>query len=222
MKVLLVTSMFPPYCGGGVSSHVQSLAAALPKLGHEVWVLSSRRGKPVEPDEAKYAPPGVHVLYARNFRGMATCIGRLRREERFDVVHFHAFNTLALAPLCRGDRAAVVFTLHSDSANYLASVRGWRAAHPAYRLLIRCERFAITLPDITIGVSTRMEEYARSIGARRIVRIPNAVDCDLWTPTDPPSLRHPPTILVPRMHVPKNGIEYAIEAMAQSHELPRA
>jgi len=214
MKVLLVTSMFPPYCGGGVSSHVQSLAAALPKLGHEVWLLSSRRGQHVHPDEAKHAPTGTHAVYARNFRGMAMRIGRLLREERFDVVHFHAFNALALALLCRGARAATVFTLHSDSANYLASVHGWRPGHPAYRALLRYERLAIRWPDATIAVSKRMQAYGSAIGGTRIAAIPNAVDSDYWTPGPAPSNGRPPTILVPRMHVPKNGIEYAIEAMS--------
>lgn len=215
MRVLLVTSMFPPYCGGGVSSHVQCLAVALSKLGHEVWVLSSRRGQRVNPDEATYAPPGSHAVYARDFRGMAMRIGRLLREERFDVVHFHAFNALALALLCRGACTATVFTLHSDSANYLASVRGWRPGHPLYRALLLYERLAIRWPDATIAVSKRMEAYGTAIGGTHIAAIPNAVDSDYWTPGRAPSNGRPPTILVPRMHVPKNGIEYAIEAMAQ-------
>jgi len=213
VKVLLVTSMFPPYFGGGISSHVVSLATRLRASGHEPWVLTSRRGKPVAADEVAQAPPGVRVVYARDFLSMATRIGRFVRSEGFDVVHMHAFNAMGLAPLCHGGRAAIVFTLHSDSANYLASVRGWTRGHPLYRLFLRYERSIVRFADATIAVSNRMEEYGRRIGIRRIVRIPNAVDPDYWTPSVGPRDGRPPTILVPRMHVPKNGIEYAIEAM---------
>jgi len=212
VKVLLVTSMFPPYCGGGVSSHVRTLATALSGLGHEPWILTSRRGRPVNPEETRHAPPGTRVVYARSFVDMVLRVGRLVREERFDLVHLHAFNALAAAPFVRGG-PAVVFTLHSDSANYLASVRGWARSHPAYRLLLAYERLAIRLPDVTIAVSGRMEAYGRGIQVGRIVRIPNAVDSDFWTPSREPSNGSPRAILVPRMHVPKNGIEYAIEAM---------
>ena len=213
MRILMVTSMFPPYAGGGVSSHVRDLSASLAKKGHDVWVLTSRRGQPTDVEEQRHVPPGTHVIYSRNFRSMAMTIGRLIRETPFDIVHFHAFNSLALAPLCRGETPALVFTLHSDSANYLSSVYGWRPHHPAYHVLLRYERIAARLPDMTIAVSKRMEEYGRSIGIHSIKRIPNAVDADYWAPPDHAPNGRPPTILVPRMHVPKNGIEYAAEAM---------
>ena len=221
MKVLLVTSAFPPYGSGGIASHVHSLATALARLGHEPWVLASRRGKPVEPDEASHVPPGARAVFTPNFRAMALRIRGLVRREEFDVVHLHAFNALGLAPLARRRGTAIVFTLHSDSANYLASVRGWGRHHPAYRLFLLYERIAIRFPDLTIAVSRRMEDYGRRVGVGPIVRIPNAVDSDYWTPSPEPTNGRPRTILVPRMHVPKNGIEYAIEAMASIAEQAR-
>jgi glycosyltransferase involved in cell wall biosynthesis len=213
MRVLMVTSMFPPYAGGGVSSHVRDLSATLAKRGHDVWILTSRRGKPADVEEQRHVPNGTHVVYCRKFRSMAMTIGRLLRKSPFDIVHFHAFNAVALAPLCLGETPALVFTLHSDSANYLSSVRGWPLHHPSYRAFLWYERMAARLPDVTIAVSKRMEEYGRSIGIRSIVRISNAVDADYWAPPANPPNGRPPTILVPRMHVPKNGIEYATEAM---------
>jgi len=143
------------------------------------------------------------------------------RREQFDVVHLHAFNALGLAPLARRRGTAILFTLHSDSANYLASVRGWGRHHPAYLLFHLYERIAIRFPDFTIAVSRRMEDYGRGVGVGPIVRIPNAVDSDYWTPSPEPANGRPRTILVPRMHVPKNGIEYAIEAMASIAEQAR-
>ena len=214
MKVLLVTSMFPPYCGGGVSSHVRDLAEALGGMGHEPWVLTSRRRQRKDPQESAEAPRGTRVVYARDFPTMAATIGHLTRATGFDVVHYHAFNALALAPLARRAAGASVFTLHSDSANYIASVRGWRSrAHPGYQALRLYERIAGRLPDMTIAVSNRMVEYARAIGIDRVVRIPNAVDSEYWRPSGARQEGVERAILVPRMHVPKNGIEYAIDSM---------
>jgi len=214
MRTLLVTSMFPPYFGGGVSSHVRDLAESLAAMGHEAWVLTSRRGQPVNPEERSAVPHATRVVYAPTFRGMAARIGRLLRTVRFDVVHFHSFNALALAPWSRqAAGGATVFTLHSDSANYLASVRGWTSRyHPAYRAVLLYERIAARFPDMTIAVSNRMVDYARSIGIDRVVRIPNAVDTEFWRP-GPGRGGNGRTILVPRMHVPKNGIEFAIDAI---------
>src|SRR3989304_3493205 len=138
MRTLLVTSMFPPYFGGGVSSHVRDLAESLAAMGHEAWVLTSRRGQPVNPEEPSAVPHATRVIYAPTFRGMAARIGRPLRTVRVDVVHFHSFNALALAPWSRqAAGGATVFTLHSDSANYLASVRGWTSRyHPADRTVL--------------------------------------------------------------------------------------
>src|SRR3989442_1252294 len=51
------------------------------------------------------------------------------------------------------------------------------------------------------------------MGSHSTKRFPNAVAPDYWAPPDHAPNGRPPTILVPRMHVPKNGIEYAAEAM---------
>jgi len=216
VKVLLVTSMYEPYCGGGVSSHVGDLSSALARAGHEVTVLSHRRGRPRDPAGEQRVPAGVRAIFCRDFRDMFVRLRAVVRHGRYDVVHYHSFNALALAPLAIDAASADVFTLHSDSANYLASVRGWtRRSHPAYRTLLLYERVAGRLPDVTIAVSRRMKAYGEGIGIRPIVHIPNAVDGSFWTPNGGALPKASPTIVVPRMHVPKNGIEYAIEAMPE-------
>lgn len=223
LRILMVTSMFPPYCGGGVSAHVRDLALSLGKRGDEVWILTTRRGIPRDPEEARHVPHGATVVYCPRFRHMLAEYGRLARREAFDVVHFHSFNSLALAPMAVDGRIAKVFTLHSDSANYIASIRGWtKPSHPGYAALRLYERISIRFPDVTIAVSKRLHDYAEFLGARKTLYIPNAVDCDYWTPSE--SQRMPAqTILVPRMLVPKNGVEYAIQAMRIIHAaLPNA
>ena len=219
MRVLLVSSMFPPYCEGGVSSHLRDLASGLTAHGHAVTIFSCRRGMPVHEREDTFAPPKVTVIYAPDFARMFLRIGRLVRRGRFDVVHFHCFNSLALAAMVGGGGAASVFTIHSDTANYFASVGGWTSRfHPGFLALRAFERISAGLPDRTIAVSRRMKDYAEATGHRNVTVIPNAVDASYWSPGGDgggPSMR---SILVPRMHVPKNGIEYAIEAMKKIAE----
>lgn len=212
MKILMVTSMFPPYRGGGVSSHVHDLTVGLAEHGHEVWVLSSRKGKRVLPDEGNSAPPGTRVIFVRNFPEMFVRFSTLARRERFDVVHFHSFNALATAWAGVPNGTVRLFTMHSDSANYLASVNGWKPGHPLYRLLKLYEKVAIRFPEVTIAVSKRIDRYARDLGALEVVYLPNAVDCDYWMPAVPEAVRDH-SILVPRMLVPKNGVEFAIRSM---------
>lgn len=224
MKVLLITSMFPPYCGGGVSSHVCDLSESLAKSGREVWVLTSRRGKPIANDSDDGYPPATNVVVCEDLGHMFARLGRMIERADFDVVHYHSFNTLGFALANLPVSGTTVFTIHSDSANYIASLRGWdRRFHPAYASMRLYERLAIRVPDLTIAVSRRLHEYAQSLGATNVTYIPNAVDCQFWLPREKSMGRKGPTILVPRMLVPKNGTEYAIRAMKSIIEvMPRA
>lgn len=212
VRILMVTSMFPPYRGGGVSSHAHDLAVSLSGKGHEVWVLSNRKGKHRLSDEAGDAPPGLRVIFCENLLRMFLRYTKLARTEDFDLIHFHSFNTLAVAWLSQGGRVPRVFTMHSDTANYFASVRKWAPNHPAYRLLRLYERLAIRFTETTIAVSKGIETQARELGAGEVVYIPNAVDCDYWAPGEAKSDLGQ-SILVPRMLVPKNGVEVAIRSM---------
>lgn len=224
MKVLLITSMFPPYCSGGVSSHVSDLADALARSGANVWVLTSRRGKAPENGEESGGPSSTNVVVCKDFAYMLPRLRRLIEDIDFDVVHYHSFNTLGFAFANLADSTATIFTIHSDTANYIASLRGWSGRfHPAYAFLRLYERVAIRAPDTTIAVSRRLQEYALSIGAREVSYVPNAVDCEFWLPEERNSRQDGPAILVPRMLVPKNGIEHAIRAMKAIREvMPQA
>lgn len=208
----MVTSMYPPYRGGGVSSHVYDLVTGLARQGHEVWVLSNRKGKPVRPDESRYAAGGARIVFCNTLAQMFTRFTQIVPRTRFDLIHFHSFNTLAVAWVARAEGSPSVFTMHSDTANHFASLRGWSPSHPGHGLLRLYEHFAIRFPEITIAVSRRIERQARELGARRVTYVPNAVDCGYWIPTGSDAIRKP-SILVPRMLVPKNGVEVAIRAM---------
>lgn len=214
MRILIASSMFPPYCTGGVSSHVRDLAEFMGRMDQDVWVLSSRRGKAVDKAERESAPASTTVIWCRDFRRMFSGFRKLMASTQFDIIHFHSFNSLALAFLCAGDLGAKVFTIHSDTANYLASLHGWRQrSHPSYAFLRLYERLSLRLPDVTIAVSKRLQKYAQSMSVRRVMYIPNAVDCRYWTPPDDGVTSNGRTILVPRMLVPKNGVGFAVRAM---------
>jgi glycogen synthase len=214
LRILLVTSMFQPYHRGGVSSHVRDLADMLVRKGHHVTILTSRRRRAAVPDEAGHTPQGANIVWTKSFPAMFFRIGKLVREGHFDIVNFHSQNTLALASLVRGSGAAVVFTFHSDTSNYLASARGWtKRSHPFYVAARWFERLTAMFPDSTIVVSKRMQAFAESLGLRDTILVPNAVDAVYWSKPMKMKVNGARWILVPRMHVPKNGIEYAIDAM---------
>jgi glycosyltransferase involved in cell wall biosynthesis len=216
LRILLVTSMFAPYHRGGVSSHVRDLAEMLAKKGHEVTIFTSRRRRSRAPNEEAHTPKGAKIVWTRSFPAMLLRIGKLVREGRFDVVNFHSQNTLALAPMIFGSGAAIVFTFHSDTSNYLASVRGWtKRSHPFYVAARWFERLTIKFPAATIVVSKRMQRFAESLGLRDTILVPNAVDASYWSKPMRLKANGARWIIVPRMHVPKNGIEYAIEAMSK-------
>ena len=70
--MLIVSSMFPPYCGGGVSSHVRDLTASLLNEGDEITVLTSSRGLPRRRrQEEEAVPSGARVIYTKNYLAMS-------------------------------------------------------------------------------------------------------------------------------------------------------
>lgn len=214
MRILLVSSTFPPYGGGGVTSHVIDLAKGLVRAGNDVVILSCRGGKPPKRNEGRAAPDGSRVVFSHDYWAMFRDIGPLVRRGRFDVIHLHSFNALALGLFVRGGPWSMVFTFHADTARFFASVHGWRSRyHPEFLALKTFQRLANNVADLVIAVSRSAQAEAESYGIKRVVHIPNAVDTDEWTPPTGSRPNGSHSILLPRMHVPKNGIEVAIESV---------
>lgn len=140
-------------------------------------------------------------------------IGPLVRRGNYDIVHLHSFNALALGLMVRGGDWPLVFTFHADTARFFASTRGWKSRlHPMFLALELFQRLANGVPDLVIAVSRSAQLDAERYGMRETVHIPNAVDVHEWAPAEPPALNESHAVLVPRMHVPKNGIEVAIQS----------
>lgn len=216
MRVLLVSSMFPPYCGGGVSSHVYDLAIALRERGHSVRVLSSRRGKEPDQDENRVQLDGIDVQYSKSYPSMFLDFLRLLKNEHFDVYHFHSFNAGLLGILqTLSARKSFLLTVHSDTANFFASTRNWSKLNPLYLFLRLTEILVAKSIGNIIAVDERLKEYAFRLGVKRVWKIGNSVDTDYFSPIGgiAGGSENEFLILCPRMLVPKNGVIYALKSI---------
>lgn len=217
MKIVLVTSMFPPYCGGGVSSHVYDLALGLKEKGHTVMVLTSRRGKQVSRAEDDIKGLGIRVCYSDSFPSMILNFLRILGTKEYELYHLHSFNAGILSIfrfLTR--KKSFLLTVHSDTANFLASTKNWSKHNPFYILLRLVEVLVVRLVGNIIAVDKRLEIYTRKLGAKKLWRLSNSVDTHFFSPKTEgySNPRNDGFILCPRMLVPKNGVAFAIEAIA--------
>jgi len=122
MRILLLTSEFPPF-NGGVATYARELAGAAISAGHEVVVLAPDYG--TDQRDLDVTLPGRVVRFAGKAANAKGLIGRImaaRRilmAERFDVVHavdWPFFIPLALSP--RGEAKALL-TVHGSELIYM-------------------------------------------------------------------------------------------------------
>jgi len=206
--------MFPPYCGGGVSSHVRDLAISLARTGDEIYVFSNRRGQPISTEERAFSHFGIHTIFCDTYPQMIFGFHNLFRRYTFDIIHYHCFNTLAIDYLNKIRDHAIIFTIHSISSDFLASEYGWKRIHPVYRAMRMYEKNAIRRPDVVIAISRRLYHYATNMRANVVRYIPNSINCDFWKPLpDEYASRDAKIILIPARLTPLKGVEYAIRAM---------
>ncbi len=165
MRIGLVTGEYPPM-QGGVGDFTHLLASALADLGHEVSVLTDRRGgRGTDPRIA------VSAEVSGWNRACLRAVGRWVRERRLEVVNLQ-YQTAAyqMAPLIHllprliGD-APFVTTFHDLRVPYLfpkaGPLRDW--------WVLRLAR------DSTAAIATNAEDAQRLAAAgdiRRIARIP--------------------------------------------------
>ena len=204
IRVLLLTSEFPPDLGG-IASHVAELAKALPAGLADVRVVHPRNMWGPEPhSEADTVPvrrPGLikgEPIYQLMLHRW------LRRElarRPADILHVHGMRPLAAT---RGLSAKTVFTNHSSG--FLARLN---AAPGRKRQTARLLRHIVYL----IGPSDELVEAARAFDFRGpAAMIPNGVDTGRFSPGASP-LRHEwgiaaneKVILLARRLVDKNGV----------------
>jgi glycosyltransferase involved in cell wall biosynthesis len=214
VRIVLTTDSYLPRLGGQEMGAFR-LAKYLRKKGHEVRLLTTEK-HPLEGAE----PGGFDVLrLPHSFapgRG-SSLRSRLRQEfQSADVVHSRYCYRLAAisAPIARRLSRRFVVSLHGlgllenpqDSM-----LRRW--SHRRYR------RLSLSLADAVIATSSEFAGIAaRYCNPAKISVIPNGVDTDEFhvSQAAPESLKirysGETVILAIRRLVPKNGIQYLVQA----------
>jgi len=185
-RVLLCTDHLPP-SDGGVEQVVEELARRLAVRGHEVGVYALRA-----PDERfhLFDDPRVSLFTSKKIDltqhiGLQSTFSTgafrdfVRVLSRFDpdVVHTHNrfFFSSYIAWMFRYvERYPLVVTLHLGSIDHITGPVGTAA-----RLFESVfPRRLVHASDSVICVSEAVRDVAQSLGARRAVTAPNAVDTD--------------------------------------------
>lgn len=203
---------YPPEPHGGVGSLVQSLARALVARGHVVTVLGISRSRPgVEDDRGVRVVRLPHarvrgtgfVVHGRRLRG---ALADLHREQPIDVVEGQEL-TLAVLPRHRPYRTVIRMNggHHFFAATLGRRPRPWRSW---------LERRSFRRADHLCAVSRYVGETTRDLldlGDRPISVLPNAVDTDLFRPSDDDG--EPGRIAFAGTLCEKKGIRQLLEAL---------
>ncbi|HEV8336483.1 MAG TPA: glycosyltransferase family 4 protein [Candidatus Polarisedimenticolia bacterium] len=214
MKVVITADSYLPRLGGQEMGAFR-LAKYLRKTGQSVTLVTTEKHAQEGPEagglEVIRAPHRFDPVHRRRLGGLLAALFR-----DADVVHSrYCYRLAALsAPIARRIGRRFVVSLHglglldnpADSA-----LKKW--SHRRYR------RLSLSGADAVIATSSEFARLAaRYADPARIQVIPNGVDTDEFRAGTPPpeSLRRRyeghPVVLAMRRLVPKNGIQYLIQA----------
>ena len=210
MKILVHCVYYHPEVGG-LESHVTGLVEGLAERGAEVRVITSR-SRPELPLEESVS--GIRIrripLPSRTAAGWAryalASIPATRRWARWaELVHAQSFaSVLPAGVAARSAGRPWVASFHTS--HFL--VRSTRPAWiPALSGLVRW-------PDHAFAASEEIRSVAENLGGgRRVEALTNGVDTARFRPPGNRLDSPPPTLVVPRRLVPKNGVEYFVRAL---------
>ena len=216
LRVLLVTSEFPPDVGG-IGSHVAELARGLASHIDSVIVVhpqSFGSSRPMK-ETRGFETERPRLIKGEPFYGLMLHRWLARRRALFDLVHVHGVRPLSAT---RGLGVPTVFTNHSSG--FLARLK----ASPE-----RQKRTAALIQHVAslIAPSDELVEAARSLGYRGpAVMIPNGVDPERFSPGPSPIRARlgigvdETVILLARRLVEKNGVVWFARALALLRDKP--
>lgn len=201
---IVITSIWPYPHVGGVSTHIELVESGLRRRGYDVRLAT---GTQFSVYHQRNQAPGV----VRMLRGlMLTARRYLDGYPRPDVTSAH--DVIALLAAVRAGHRPAVLTLHGYLAYEYASAGAVTPTDPEFAQLLDLEREALTAADAVIAVDNRLVAHARSMGARNVHRLCNAVSLeDFPNPARPPE-GPPYIVLCPRRLTAKNGVSVALEA----------
>jgi phosphatidylinositol alpha-mannosyltransferase len=199
---------------GGVRTHVNDLAVALQRLGHEVSVLAPCADESDLPDFVVSAGGAVSLSYngskAKIAFGPAT-VRRVRRWLRtgdFDVLHVHEPVSPSVSILsCWSARGPIVATWHSS----MERSRALSAMYPIAQT-------ALEKVSGRIAVSEAARQTLVEHMGGDAVLIPNGVDCSAYGHSEP--LPGWPgeggsLFFVGRIDEPRKGLSVLLEALPE-------
>ena len=188
LKVALVSDWFHPRLGG-IELHLLDLAQRLTAEGHEVHVVTSTPGDDVVDGIRIHrlrAPrlPGAGVVYTA---GALRELEEVMRRERFDVAHCHVSIVSPVAVF--GARAAHRVGLPAV-VTYHSVIPALRPITRVVNAVLRCSTWRALHTAVSRMVASQVRPLA---GAKRVQRLPNAIDVERWRvvpfPSDPRDVR---------------------------------
>jgi glycosyltransferase involved in cell wall biosynthesis len=207
MRVLLVQESFAPAVGGA-ELHVLQLARALRRAGHRCEVACATPGPPeVDGFRVWRSPIFAHQGRMWPVAALVGVPGLIARILKADVVHGHCTSMMSAmsAAVCRLVGKRFVVTLHGYGT-LDSSVKDSRAAQRWRRMSMRGAAAVIGTTDEMMAIGLRFAP------AERVVKITNGVDTRAFA-FEPIPERDELRLLTLRRLVPKNGVQYVIEAM---------
>ncbi|MDY6894137.1 MAG: glycosyltransferase family 4 protein [Thermotogota bacterium] len=220
MKILQVSSLFPPHVGG-IEHHVSELSGRLVSEGHDVTVYTSN----VPKSKKKEIIGGVKIFRFKcifsplNNQFIPGLFFRLISGNEFDIIHVHShlhISSVISVLSTRFRKRPVILTSHGT-----VEYSGWKnIINMLYNGTIA--RWLLSSADKIIALSSKQSDILVNIGAKQedIVVIPNWVDLSkisLNINTEEflssYKLNNKKIILFVGGLIPRKGINYLIDSM---------
>lgn len=210
IRVAMIASDFLPNIGG-IANHIYNLSRAMRQLGHDCWVLHLTTNRCLPTTETINGlpvvrfklPPYERIKRLTAIPAAGSVLAFLRRFCA-DVVHWHELSN-AWLPLRALIRAPVkVVTVHS--ARFIR-----HSKHAMGRL---SNRLQLAFADAIFVPSNQLHNVVLSLAKQKEVHpISNGVDTDVFKPDNKRNKANGGSmVLCPRRLVPKNGVEFLVEA----------
>jgi phosphatidylinositol alpha-mannosyltransferase len=181
LKVGIVSPYGYPH-PGGVNEHVRHTYEAMSRLGHDVWIITSKYGKERTTEEHVIRLGTGYAIPANGSMGRVTLSWKFKErarallaEHQFDVLHFHEPLVPFLSPTVLDQ---------SDTVN-VATFHAFGGFSPSYWIGRRFAGQLVDKLDGRIAVSGAARHFISRYFPGDYTIIPNGVDLDRFADAEP-------------------------------------
>jgi glycosyltransferase involved in cell wall biosynthesis len=172
LRIAMLGTRGLPATYGGVEHHVEEVGQRLVARGHRVTVYSERgyHGSGASGEHLGMSVVQVPSVRSRSLEALAHSAfsTAAAMAAGHDVIHYHAVGPGVMAPVPRVlSRAVVVQTIHGLDAERDKWGRGARA------MLRTATGMSARVPDVTVAVSSALQDHYRTRFGRPCVHIAN-------------------------------------------------